>query len=155
MLPSTLTYLVRAKNIHVLAGLCFCKHIENAADRAFGVQRQGPRAFFGAKGSFGPLRAPLGFLPGKNSLSNLDKLPKGPLGVALRATFSWPTPGKQGSGRKIRPLFLAPMRFQRWASKFAGGARSLEGWARRFEGWAPRIWCWGPRFQNWWAHEVS
>ena len=131
LLPSTLTYLDRARNISVLAGLCFCTHIESAADRAFGAQRQGSRALFGAKGPFGPLRAPLGFPPGKNSLSNLDKLPKGPLGVALRATFSWPTPGTQGSGRKIRPLLLAPMRFQRWASKFAGGARSLEGWAPR------------------------
>ena len=122
-----------------LLGLCFCTRIESAADRAFGAQRQGPRAFFGAKGPFGPLGPPWGFCQEKKSLSNLDKLPKGPLGVALRATFSWPTPGTQGSGRKIRPLFLAPMRFQRWASKFAGGVRSLEGWAPRFEGWASRI----------------
>ena len=54
-MPSTLTYLDRARNIRVLAGLCFCTQIESAADRAFGAQRQGPRAFFGVKEPFGPL----------------------------------------------------------------------------------------------------
>ena len=125
-----------------LLGLCFCTRIESAADRAFGAQRQGPRAFFGAKGPFGPLWGwggasrrlqnpsgpkliPWGFCHKKKVAYPIwITFPKGPLGVALRTAFSWPTPGTQGSGRKF---------------EFAGGARNLEGWAPRFEGWAPRI----------------